>query len=233
MTRKLTALAATLILWLLAIPAFAATPDQPATTGSLTIPHMWLCEDGVDASLPCQHVPGPTYQIGSFTMPVVGEACEVTATVSNNDSIHLTDLVLETNGQSVTFPDVERSSDAVTPGSNTVTPAETGTITVVFGPDGQTALDVTLTFDCEGVPPSSTTTSTTIQIPARRLRRYNDRFDNHDNGWHHHHGDDGSTLYHQHHDDDDHEHDYLNATAHPEHDKSAAAVHYGPADHHD
>ena len=59
MTRKLTALLAALILWLLAIPAFAATPDQPATTGSLTIPHMWLCEDGVDASLPCHPCAGP------------------------------------------------------------------------------------------------------------------------------------------------------------------------------
>ena len=102
-------------------------------------------------------------------MPASGQRCFVTATdAGNNTSVHPgNDLRLDSNGQAVNFFDVERAPNVSTPGDQSILLGDTGTVTLILGPDRVYSADLVLMFDCEPVQTTttSTTTTTTTTVP--------------------------------------------------------------------
>lgn len=115
--------------------------------------------------------PGSDVVIYDGPMPVSGQECELTLTnAANNTSVHENnDIRLESNGQVVTFFDVERAPNVDTPGDQTIVPGANGVLILTFGEDHEFSAHLSLVFDCTPVSTTTTTietTSTTVIDPT-------------------------------------------------------------------
>lgn len=135
-------------LMLISIPAWAATFDV-----------------GFAAERREHHGPVPAVvQVASAQVPadMVGLSCEATFTAVNNESMHDTDLIVDTNGALYVVADVESGAATV----RDIGPVTVGSVVVVSLRMNEhnargfavSSLGGTVTFDCEE-PPSTTTTT--------------------------------------------------------------------------
>ena len=114
------------------------------------------------------HGPVPAVvQVASMQVPpdMVGLSCDATFTAVNNDSLHDTDLIVDTNGSLQVVADVESGAATV----REVGPVTLGQSVVLSLRMNEhnargfavSSLGGSVTFDCQE-PPSSTTTTSTI-----------------------------------------------------------------------
>ena len=97
---------------------------------------------------------------------VVGQACNVTATVANQSSVHPGNtLVVSSGDSSVVINGIEDTADAVTVQGGTLTLGDTVSVAVVLGEDGATSLGSSLTVTCEALPVTEPTASL-IETPT-------------------------------------------------------------------
>lgn len=131
----------------LASPAVAQ--DDDATTGTateVTIPTSDAYANGAE---------GDSVAIGSTSVDesLQGRTCEVTATITNQSSVHPGNSLVVTSGSSsVTIDDIEGEANGVVTKGGTITLADTISAAVVLGPDGASSLGSNLQLTCAALP---------------------------------------------------------------------------------
>jgi hypothetical protein len=100
--------------------------------------------------------PGSTIQIGSADVPadLVGETCEITVSVVNQESIHGGNkVIVESDGSSVEVAGVEDQAGSTTTVAGTITLGSDITVSVYLAVDDISSLGSTLTVTCTPLPP--------------------------------------------------------------------------------
>lgn len=95
--------------------------------------------------------PGSTTVLATIdTDPeLIGESCAVSARAMNQESTHPgNDLIVASDGTSITLSDVERTPDAVTNATGTLTLGPTITVSLHMGADGVFSGGVVVTGEC-------------------------------------------------------------------------------------
>ena len=106
---------------------------------------------------------GSSVDMGSADVAadLVGRACNVVATVSNQESVHPGNtLVVSSGDSSVSIDGIEDVAGAVTTEGGTITLGDTVSVAVVLGDDGATSLGSSLTVTCEALPETKPTPPT-------------------------------------------------------------------------
>ncbi len=133
--------------------AFATTgPVSAQETQSFTI-----SVDGI-----AEGEEGSVIEVARQAVPdgLEGATCDVTATASNNGSIHPgNDLLLMSGSSSGELSDVEGSAGQVSTGSAPVVLGDEVVIELRFGSSGVTSGGVTVEFACQVAAPETTTTT--------------------------------------------------------------------------
>lgn len=133
-----TTIAALVSVWLVGGPADAQTIDVP------------IEQVVVEAD------PGSTVEIGSADVPadLVGETCEITVEVVNQESIHGGNkLIVESDGSSVEVEGVEDEAGSTTTVAGTITLGQKITASVYLAVDDISSLGSSLNVTCTPLPP--------------------------------------------------------------------------------
>lgn len=129
---------------------------------------------GFSIEFSAQLTPGRDFEPGTYLVagrgtPVdmVGQECTVILTTTNDDSIHDTDLVVISDGDSVTFTDVEGEGgyDAVHPDTLTLGQSTEIGIVIPGGPGGGSSIVGSVAFDCFEETTTTTVPDTTTTVP--------------------------------------------------------------------
>jgi len=118
--------------------------------------------------IPVEHVyergeSGTSVAMGSADVAadLVGQTCNVVATVINQESAHPGNKLVVTSGDStVEIGGIEDVAGAVTTEGGSLTLGETVAVAVVLGDDGATSLGSSLTVTCEPLPETPPTPPT-------------------------------------------------------------------------
>ena len=118
--------------------------------------------------IPVEHVyergaPGTSVAMGSADVAddLVGQTCNVVATVTNQESVHPGNKLVVSSGDSIVeIGGIEDKAGAVTTQGGSLTLGETVTVAVVLGDDGATSLGSSLTVTCEPLPETPPTPPT-------------------------------------------------------------------------
>jgi hypothetical protein len=109
---------------------------------------------------------GSSVAIGSADVAadLVGQTCNVVATVRNQESVHPGNkLVVSSGGSTVEIAGIEDEAGAVTVDGGSLTLGATVSVAVVLGNDGATSLGSSLTVTCEPLPETPPTPPTPSQ----------------------------------------------------------------------
>ena len=138
MVLGVTAVAALVAVWAVGGPADAQTIEVPI------------------AQTVIQGDPGSTIEIGSTDVPadLVGETCEITVDVVNQESIHGGNkLIVASDGSSVEVDGIEDQAGATTTMAGRITLGTEITVSVHLAVDSISSLGSNLTVTCEPLPP--------------------------------------------------------------------------------
>ena len=113
--------------------------------------------------------PGATTVLGTHEVDSsqIGRSCRVTVDPRNNDSVREgTDLLVSSNGATLTAANVEHSVGNATPAVlGNLTLGGTVSLSLRFGPEGSASVAATVIVDCPDVP-TTTTPPTTTMAPS-------------------------------------------------------------------
>ena len=131
-------LAALVSVWMVGGPADAQTLDVPIEQTVI------------------QGTPGSTVSIGTADVPadLVGQTCEITVEVVNQESIHGGNkLIVTSDGSTVEVEGIEDAAGSTTTVAGTITLGATIDVSVYLAVDSISSLGSSLTVTCTPLPP--------------------------------------------------------------------------------